>query len=236
MTGYRLLTENFLARLKDKKKILFLTTSNRWAGERGGEQPKSTRLAYRFAKQLGEERVTVLEIPKLKIFPCEGNVSTAKGNTCGLQKALLLDKDKNPSGLHRCWASLNNPTDELWKVSKALFASETVVFFGSVRWGQMNAEYQKLIERLTWIENRHSTLGESNPLADIEAGIVAIGQNWNGKEAVATQKQVLSFFGFRVPDELSFNWQYTQTAQDETKESYALANEAFEKTFFTSLL
>lgn len=231
MPDYPVVLEAFLSHLKSKKKILFLTTSNRWAGEPGGEQPKSTRLAYHLVQKLGTDKVLVLEIPKLKIFPCEGNVSAAKGNFCGLPKALLKDPEKNPSGLHRCWASLNNPSDELWKVSKALFASEAVVFFGSVRWGQMNAEYQKLIERLTWIENRHSTLGESNPLAAVEAGIVAIGQNWNGKEAIATQKQVFRFFGFQVPDALSFNWQYTQDVEDETTESYALANEAFEKTF-----
>jgi hypothetical protein len=41
----------------------------------------------------------------------------------------------------------------------------------------MNAIYAELIERLTWLKNRHATLGESNLLKDKEVG-VAIGHNW----------------------------------------------------------
>lgn len=44
----------------------------------------------------------------------------------------------------------------------------------------MNSFYQKLIERLTWLENRHSSLGEENILQKIDAGLIAIGHNWNG--------------------------------------------------------
>jgi hypothetical protein len=35
---------------------------------------------------------------------------------------------------------------------------------------QANMYYQNLIERLNWIENRHTTLGESNIVKDIETG------------------------------------------------------------------
>jgi multimeric flavodoxin WrbA len=217
-----------LEHLKLKKNILFLTTSNRWSGEDGGEKAKSTQLALHFADLLGSS-VKVMDIPKLKIFPCEGNVSTANGNTCGFLKAKLNDSDKNPSGNHRCWASLNNPDDELWKVSKALFESDCVVFFGSVRWGQMNSYYQKLIERLTWIENRHSTLGEENVVKDIEAGIIIVGQNWHGKEVLQTQKDVLKFYGFNVEDSLCWNWQYSNDSADESNESYKAATLEFEK-------
>ena len=74
--------EKTLRHLAKKKRILFLTTSNRWSGETGGERPKSTALAYRMAEKIGES-VQILEIPKLKIYPCEGNISTERGNTCG---------------------------------------------------------------------------------------------------------------------------------------------------------
>ena len=77
-----------------------------------------------------------------------------------------------------------------------------VVFFTSVRRGQTNSIYQKLIERLTRIENRHSTLGEENIVKNIEAGIIAIGHNWNNEQVVQTQKEVLQFFGFQVPKKL----------------------------------
>jgi hypothetical protein len=120
-------------------------------------------------------RITLIDVPELKIFPCEGNISRKDGNSCGLLKSKLKDKDKNPSGEHRCWASLNNKTDELWKISKELFESDVVIFFSSVRWGQANMYYQNLIERLSWIENRHTTLGESNIVKDIDT--VEIDEN-----------------------------------------------------------
>jgi hypothetical protein len=107
---------------------------------------------------------------------------------------LLKDKDKNPSGFHRCWASINNKDDELWKISKPLFESDVVIFFGSVRWGQTNSFYQKLIERLTWIENRRTTLGEGNIVEKIDAGIILLGQNWNGRRVLNDQKEVFKFF------------------------------------------
>ena len=143
----------------------------------------------------------------------------------------MKDKDKNPSGEHRCWRNINNPDDELWKITKELFESDTIVFFGSIRWGQMNAQYQNLIERLTWLENRHSTLGETNIIKDISCGLIVVGQNWRGKEVIDVQKQVLTFFGFDVKDELCWNWQYTDNSKDETKESYKKSGKKFNETF-----
>ena len=158
-------------------------------------------------------------------------MSHVDGNSCGVKKSALKDKDKNPTGHHRCWRNINNPDDELWKISKELFESDAVIFFGSIRWGQMNAQYQNLIERLTWLENRHTTLGESNLLKDVSCGIIATGQNWNGAEVINTQKQVLSFFGFDVKDELCWNWQYTTNSNDETQKSYKNSSKEFNETF-----
>lgn len=219
--------------LSKKDKVLLLTTSNRWTGHTE-DVPKSTQLAYFVQEQLGKQKATLLEVPKLKIYPCEGNISSSpenKGNHCGTKDAALKDKEKNPTGFHRCWASVNNKDDELWKISKPLFESEAVQIFGSVRWGQTNGYYQKLIERLTWIENRWSTLNEKNIVQNIDAGLILIGQNWNGKNVLDTQKQVLKFFGFKTPDEMFWNWQYTQNAKLETKESYIKAYTTFEKEF-----
>jgi multimeric flavodoxin WrbA len=116
-------------------------------------------------------------------------------------------------------------------VTKPLFESTAVIFFGSVRWGQMNAYYQKLIERLDWIENRHTTLQENNIVKNIKAGIIAVGQQWNGAEVIKTQKQVLKFYGFNVPEQLSWNWQYSDNPHLETKESYKNAVKAFDRVF-----
>lgn len=219
--------------LEGKEKVLFLTTSNRggWAVKELNEEPKSTKLAKAIQSYLGKSKCKLIEVPDLKIYACEGNVSHMKGNDCGVKKAVLKDKDKNPSGEHRCWRNINNPDDELWKISKELFESDCVVFFGSIRWGQMNAQYQNLIERLTWLENRHSTLGESNIIKDISCGLIVIGQNWRGKEVLGVQKQVLTFFGFDVKDELCWNWQYTTNPKDESKESYKKSGKEFNNTF-----
>jgi multimeric flavodoxin WrbA len=201
-----------------KKKILFLTTSNRWEGD--DELPKSSIIAQELLKKLGPNNTELINVAKLKIFPCEGNVSTKRGNTCGLKEAMLKDKSKNPTGNIRCWASLNNKSDELYKVANAIFEADIIIFFGSIRWGKMNSIYTELIERLTWIESRHSTLGESNLIKNKETGVVATGHNWNGAEAIKLEKQVLEFFGFKTPDVLSFNWQWTTDKYDETKKGY----------------
>jgi len=214
----------FLNKNSDKK-ILFLTTSNRWEGEK--ELPKSSIIANELSKKL--KSVEIINVSKLKIFPCEGNVSTHKGNNCGVKKAML--KSNNPDKFIRCWASLNNPTDEMHKVANAIHSADIIIFFGSIRWGKMNSIYTQLIERLTWLENRHTTLGETNLLKDKEAGVIAVGHNWNGKESIKLEKQVLSFFGFKTPDVLSFNWQYLNDANDETQSGYKNEYKSFLKDF-----
>jgi len=214
--------------LKNKDKVLLLTTSNRWEGDK--ETPKSTLLAEYIKDKVGSN-VELIDVSKLTIHCCEGNVSKMEGNNCGVKDSALKDKEKNPSGNHRCWASINNKDDELWKVSKPLLESDCIIFFISVRWGQANSIYQKLIERLNWLENRHTTLEEDNIIADKEVGIIGLGQNWNGENVIKTQKQVLNFYGFKVVDGLCFNWQYTKDVNDETQKSYREAPKAFEKVF-----
>jgi multimeric flavodoxin WrbA len=200
---------------QDGKKIVFFTTSNRWEGEK--ELPKSSILAEELNNRL--DNCDIINVSKLKIFPCEGNVSTHKGNNCGVKEALLKGKN-DPNEFIRCWASINNKTDEIHKVANAIYDADIIIFFGSIRWGKMNAVYTQLIERLTWLENRHTTLGEDNLLKDKEAGVVAIGHNWNGKEAVELEKEVLKFFGFKTPKQLTFNWQYLKDSNDETQKGY----------------
>ena len=226
--NYKKRLEKTISYLKKKKKVLILTTSNRWVGNK--EDPKSTIIAKEIAKKLGK-KATIIDVTKLNIYPCEGNVSTSKGNNCGVKGAVLKDKNKNPSGCHRCWASINNRDDELWKISKPLLESEAVLFVGSVRWGQMNAIYQKLIERLTWLENRHSTLEEDNIIKRIDAGLICVGQNWRGAKIIKIQKKVLNWFGFTTPKELFWNWQYTKDAEDETQESYKKSHAKFMNDF-----
>lgn len=216
--------------LENEKQVLLITTSTR-PEHKKDDVPKSTQLARFIQSRVGTNKCEIIDAASLNILPCVGNVSSAEGNTCGLKGALLKDKDKNPSGNHRCWVSYSNKEDELWKISKSLFSSSAVIFFGPVRWGQINGIYQKLIERLNWIENRRTSLGEGNIVKDIKAGIIAVGHNWRGKEVVATQKEVYRFFGFQVPDELNWHWQYSSNPNLESLESYKLDNKAFTKVF-----
>jgi len=215
------------------KKVLFVTTSTRYPFNtqynKGGidlELPKSTELAI-FIKENIPNKSEWIDVPQLKIVPCEGNVSHKTGNSCGVIDAVLNDKKKNPTGNHRCWASVNERSDQLWQVSSEIFKADIVLFFASIRWGQANAEYQKLIERLTWIENRHHTLGEENIIEGKQAGFICIGQNWNGADVTQTQKSVLNYYGFDTPDNLFWNWQYTTDSNDESQQSYEASDKQF---------
>jgi len=215
--------------LNKKNKVLLLSCSNRYNWDKNNiDVPKSTIIAMYLKEQLGNKAV-LIDIPELNIVPCEGNVSRKEGNTCGVLKSMLKDKNKNPTGNHRCWASFNNPDDELWKISKELFQSDAVVFFSSIRWGQTNMYYQNLIERLTWIENRFATYGESNLVENIETGFICVGQNWNGEVVSETQKKVHEFYGFKPNNDLYWNWQYTTDVYDESEESYKKAYPKFIK-------
>ena len=207
--------------LKGKNKVLLLSTSNRgkYIEENNGEIPKSLILAHIVKEALGDKAV-LFDVAKMNIVVCEGNVSMKSGNACGLKKATLEDPEKNPTGNHRCWANLNSPEDELWKISKELFDSDAVIFFGSNRWGVPNSIYQKLMERLNWLENRHTTLGEDNLLANIESGMIWLGHNWNMENTLELQKQVHEYYGFNMNEALYWGWQYTQDVEDESKEGY----------------
>jgi hypothetical protein len=216
--------------LEKKNDILLLTTSNRYR-KHTWDVPKSTQLALRVRDHLKKrrKRVTLLDVAKLKIHTCEGNISGGKGNNCGVLGAKLPDRAKNPTGQHRCWASINNADDQLYVVTRELFRSRALVLFVSVRWGQTNSVYQRIFERLSWIENRFTTLGETpiRQLQGLEAGIVVFGQNWNDAQVLTTQRQNLKWFGWKTPAALSFYWQYTRDAEDESPESYLGAIEEF---------
>lgn len=200
--------------LKGKRSV-FITTSNRW----DKELPKSSELAVTLS-QLIDSEIIIMDAFRLNIHPCEGNISHRDGNHCGVKKATLKDSKRNPDGFMKCWASLNNKDDELWMIAKEIYYADCIVFFGSVRWGSMNSTYQKLLERLTWIENIQSTLEGENPVKDKSAGLIALGHNWRGNEVLKQQKEILSMFGFETPDELFFNNQWTKDMYDESAEGY----------------
>jgi len=211
--------KNTIKELEKYKKVLLLTCSNRGEEVSKTQLPKSSILARVIHNNL--DNSTIIDVTKLKIYPCEGNVSRMEGNVCGIKEALLDDPEKNPSGYHRCWASVHNPDDELWKISKELFESDCVVFFASVRWGAANMFYQKLIERLNWINNRFIPYGEENIIKDISSGFIIIGQHKYGDDIAELQYNNHEYYGFNVNEELYWNWNAEDIEfDDETLQGY----------------
>src|SRR5262249_3643432 len=98
--------------LEKKNDILLLTTSTRYR-KHTWDVPKTTQLALRVRDHLLRrmKRVVLFDVAKLTIHTCEGNISAERGNRCGLLEAKLPDRSKNPTGHHRCWASINNADD-----------------------------------------------------------------------------------------------------------------------------
>jgi multimeric flavodoxin WrbA len=216
--------------LKDFDKVLFLTCSNRYKEVEKTQTPKSTILAEVIAENL--DNVTLINVPDLQIYPCEGNVSREDGNKCGIKDALLKDKEKNPSGYHRCWASLHNEDDELWKISKELFESDCVVFFASVRWGQTNMFYQKLMERLNWINNRFVPLGEDNVIKNITSGLILVGQHEYADSISILQFDIHEYYGFKPNKDLYWYWNAEDVGYgEETLKGYKESYGEFYKDF-----
>jgi hypothetical protein len=83
--------------LKKKDKVLLLSCSNRYNwDEKNLDIPKSKMIAMYLNDEL--KNSVLIDVSELNIVPCEGNVSRKDGNSCGLLKAMLKDKKKNPSG------------------------------------------------------------------------------------------------------------------------------------------
>ena len=91
---YKEKVNKIIEHLKGKEKVLFLTTSNRWEGDK--EKPKSTLLAEFIKSKVGD-KVEIIDVSKLNIYCCEGNVSKSDGNNCGVKDSALKDKEKNPT-------------------------------------------------------------------------------------------------------------------------------------------
>lgn len=220
--------------LRKYKKVLLLTCSNRGQEVSETQLPKSSILAKIIHQNL--EDSDLLDVTKLKIYPCEGNVSLMQGNICGVKEALLDDEEKNPSGYHRCWASIHNPDDELWMVSKKLFESDCVVFFASVRWGSANMFYQKLIERLNWINNRYIPYGEPNIIKNTGSGFIIVGQHVYGDKICELQYSNHEYYGFDVNEKLYWNWTAEDVNfDDETLEGYIESYPEFLEEFKINL-
>jgi hypothetical protein len=191
-----------------------------------------TSIWYTYWSASSEETTYKLPTKKLKYnqafticdFPSYdityGELMTKDINTI-LQEVKEVYKDKNPTGYHRCWASIHNPDDELWKISKELFESDCVIFFSSVRWGAANMFYQKLIERLNWINNRYIPYGETNIIKDVTSGFICVGQHQYADDICQLQYGNHDYYGFKADKDLYWFWNAEDIEYDEeTLEGY----------------
>jgi len=71
--------------LEAKNNVLLLTTSTRYQ-EHPWDIPKTTQLALQIQKYLKQKgkHVSALDVAKLRIHTCEGNISAERGNNCGV--------------------------------------------------------------------------------------------------------------------------------------------------------
>jgi hypothetical protein len=92
--------------------------------------------------------------------------------------------------------------------------------------------YQKLIERLNWINNRFVPLGESNIIKNIDSGFIIIGQHQYGNEIVQRQYENHDYYGFNVNKKLYWYWNAENVEyDDETLEGYIESYPEFFKEF-----
>ena len=100
-TGNLKKLEKTISELQKLDKVLLLTCSNRYNWDPNNiDIPKSTILAMIINEYLNEKSV-LIDVPELNIVPCEGNVSRKDGNSCGVMKAKLKDKDKKTDKFNR---------------------------------------------------------------------------------------------------------------------------------------
>jgi len=131
-------------------------------------------------------------------------------------------------GPARCWASINNKDDQLYKVSRELFKSQAVSS-SSPSAGTNQQRVSAPLRAPQLDRDRVTSLGEAPipQLKKLEAGIVLFGHNWNDEQVLKTQRQNFKWFGWKTPAALSFNWQYTGDAEEESLESYLGSIEEF---------
>ena len=75
--------------------------------------------------------------------------------------------------------------------------------------------YQKLMERLNWINNRFTPGDESNVIKDTSSGFICIGQHYYTDKITELQNNVHDYFGFKVNEDLYWWWNAEDKEFDE---------------------
>lgn len=139
------------------------------------------------------------------------------GKTCASPEA----------GKYRCWAnklSHEKPSeyggkDEMGVIYDALDWCDLVIWGTSVRWGSHSALMQKIIERMTNIENRVVVYGEENYVKGKKCGVVVTGNNYESDSVANHLAQQLGWFGFDTNPGRTFTWQKSQDIHYEQEDN-----------------
>lgn len=131
------------------------------------------------------------------------------------------------AGKYRCWAhklSHENPSqyggkDEMGVLYDGFEWADVVIFGTSVRWQSHSAILQKIIERMTTLQNRNVVYCEPNPLQNKKCGVVVTGHNSMAQGVADHLLRVFEWLGFSTHIYYQFVWQKTTDIQSEVPET-----------------
>jgi multimeric flavodoxin WrbA len=127
------------------------------------------------------------------------------------------------AGKYRCWAhklSHDDPeafggADQMGVLYDGFAWADIVVFATSVRWESHSAILQKVIERMTTLQNRSTVYGERNPLAGKRCGVLVTGHNAKAQSVASHLIEVFQWLGFESCFFYQAVWQFTENLHSE---------------------
>jgi multimeric flavodoxin WrbA len=142
---------------------------------------------------------TLLRLPALKLYDCEGNYS------------------EDPSYCtYPCQSSLRYEDDQMQTVYDAVLAADILLLATPIRWNNHSALVQRFVERMNAIENQATWFG-NRLIRNKVAGLIIIG-HVDGVQHVAGN--LLNFFawlGFHIPEAPIASW-VGENDEDTTKD------------------
>lgn len=193
--------------------------------------PSTSKRLVSVAKHLFEQNgcsVNVLDASKLHIVNNLSCYSSGKFNCASYD-----------AGKYRCWAhklSHENPSeyggkDQMGILYDAYDWADIVVFATSTRWESHSAILQKIIERMTTLQNRHTVYHEMNPLQGKRCGVIVTGHNAKSQNVASHLLEVFQWLGFDTRFYYQIVWQKTDNLHSEVPmESDVPSLEKFLKT------
>jgi len=143
------------------------------------------------------------------------------------------------AGKYRCWAhklSHDTPSeyggkDQMGVLYDAYDWADIVIFGTSVRWESHSAILQKIIERMTTLQNRNVVYGERNPLQNKRCGVIVTGHNSMAQKVAAHLLRAFEWLGFTTDIFYQVVWQNSQNIHSEVPDTSDLpALEKYLKT------